>query len=272
MSSVDRAVPPDFLSYHRSLQTELDAIRNRVRNLIQHRATDGAFKEAALRNVIRRHIPEPLFAGTGFVVTREACSSQIDILVVDKSLPTLFQDGDLVIVTPEAARAAIEVKTTLIGQQAFQQAFSTHAANQSLCFPSRNLARNQLWTGLFAYNAVANQERNLLLALKRAADETRMPVKCVAYGSDVLIQFVNNYQVTQDVRISNGWICWNTPGLAASFFLTLLLDHFGQMSVYSDRAAWFPQQPTNRPTLFVRAYEEADVQEFPTVRSHGTIA
>jgi hypothetical protein len=60
---------PDFLAFHRSLCDELKAIKDRVRNLIQHWPTDGAFKESALRSVLRRHLPESVYIGTGFVVT-----------------------------------------------------------------------------------------------------------------------------------------------------------------------------------------------------------
>jgi hypothetical protein len=41
-------MPSDFFSYHRSLVAELDAVKHRIRTLIQHWPTDGAFKEAAL--------------------------------------------------------------------------------------------------------------------------------------------------------------------------------------------------------------------------------
>ena len=263
MSSAGEAVRPDFLSYHRSLQAELDAIRDRVRSLIQHWPTDGAFKEAVLRNVIRRHLPEPLFVGTGFVVTQEARSSQIDILVVDKSLPTLFQDGDLVIVTVDAARAAVEVKTSLNGQQGLYGAFAKLASNGALCSQYRNLVPRPLWTGLFVYDAAPNQEGNLLRALRSAADEKGVRVDCVAYGSDVLISFVTKHQVMQD---GNGWICCNMPGLAPALFLSLLLNHFAQPSVFFDRTAWFPPQAADRPPLFIRADDGADVQEFPSLR------
>jgi len=107
---------PDFLAYHKSLNAELVAIKDRVRNLVpRHWPTDGLFKESVLRHVLRRHLPESLFVGTGFIVTEQTCSRQIDVLVLDKQRPRLFCDGDLAIATPDAVRAAIEVKTGLDG-------------------------------------------------------------------------------------------------------------------------------------------------------------
>jgi hypothetical protein len=86
---------PDFKAYHRSVSDELYSVKNRIRNLVRHWGTDGEAKEVALRSVLRRHLPESVIVGRGFVVTPEASSTQIDILVVDASKPTLFKDGDL---------------------------------------------------------------------------------------------------------------------------------------------------------------------------------
>ncbi len=69
-----------------------------------HFQTDGEYKEAALRTVLRRHLPLSLIVGRGFVVTPHDSSSQLDLLIVDGSKPTLFRDGDLVFVTPDCVR------------------------------------------------------------------------------------------------------------------------------------------------------------------------
>lgn|GEM_PF-6627972 len=55
-------------AYHESVTDELDAIKNRIRNLVTHWATDGEWKEAALRSVLRRHLPSSVFVGRGFVM------------------------------------------------------------------------------------------------------------------------------------------------------------------------------------------------------------
>src|SRR5262245_16534154 len=100
---------PDFLSYHKSLTDELHSLKNRIRDIVRHWPTDGEQKEVALRTVLRRHLPESIIVGRGFIVTRDQASTQIDLLIVDGNAPTLFKDGDLMIVTPDAVRAIIEV-------------------------------------------------------------------------------------------------------------------------------------------------------------------
>ena len=52
----------------------------------------------------------------GFVVSEHETSTEIDILIIDRDRPTLFKDGDLVIVSADAVRAMLEVKTNLDGQ------------------------------------------------------------------------------------------------------------------------------------------------------------
>ena len=121
----------DFLAYHQSLAAELNAVKDRVRHLIRHWPTDGSFKESVLRSVLRRHLPESLFIGTGFIVTATDCSTQIDLLIVDKEHPRLFWDGDLIIVTPEAVKAVIEVKTGLDGPSAIEETITALAVNKN---------------------------------------------------------------------------------------------------------------------------------------------
>ncbi len=106
----------DLIRYHKSITSELDSVKNRIRNLVSHRLTDGEWKEAALRAVLRRHLPEGSFVGRGFVVGREYSSTQIDLFVLRPEKPMLFRDGDFAIVTPDAPGAIVEVNTRLRGE------------------------------------------------------------------------------------------------------------------------------------------------------------
>lgn len=101
--------------YFRSISTELDSLKNRVRHLIrnQHWQTDGEWKESVLRTLIPRSAPLNMTVGRGFIVDRDRSSTQIDILIYDNSYPVLYKDGDLVFISPSACRAVIEVKTSV---------------------------------------------------------------------------------------------------------------------------------------------------------------
>ena len=99
--------------YFRSLGSEVEALKSRVRDLKDstHWLTDGEWKESVLRSVLRRNLPESVGVGRGFVVAEFQSSHQLDVLVYERSAPVLFRDGDLVFVTPDAVLGIIEVKS-----------------------------------------------------------------------------------------------------------------------------------------------------------------
>src|SRR5688500_4396773 len=105
----------DTQAHFKSLAAEITAVKDHVQNLIgsAHWPTVGAWKETVLRSILRRHLPPALQIGSGFVISENGRSNQIDVLIYDDSGPVLFRDGDLVIVTPDVVRAAIEVKTRI---------------------------------------------------------------------------------------------------------------------------------------------------------------
>src|SRR5688572_11633847 len=102
----------DPAEYFESLTSEMGALKNRVRQMIgdAHWQTDGEWKETVLRNVLRRHVPNNVGVGRGFVISPIRPSAQIDILLYDTGKPVLYRDGDLVVVTADAVLGLIEVK------------------------------------------------------------------------------------------------------------------------------------------------------------------
>jgi len=93
----------DTQAHFNSLAAEITAVKDRVQNLIgsAHWPTVGAWKETVLRSILRRHLPPALQIGSGFVISENGQSNQIDVLIYDDSGPVLFRDSDLVIVTFE---------------------------------------------------------------------------------------------------------------------------------------------------------------------------
>src|SRR4051812_30392716 len=102
---------PDYVLYHQSIAAEFAAVKGRLNQLIGNRENLGEYREVILRSVLRRHLPANLHVGSGFIVTQHAISPQLDLLIIDRSKPVLFQDGDFLVVTPENVRAVVEVKT-----------------------------------------------------------------------------------------------------------------------------------------------------------------
>jgi hypothetical protein len=262
MSTEQPAHIADFLKYQQSMAAELDAIKDRVRHLIQHWATDGAFKEAALRNVLRRHLPESLQIGTGFIVnSRGICSSQIDLLIVDRNYPTLFKDGDLLIVTPSAVRTIVEVKTTLTGPAAIQEALNKLAACRAVCEGSPEA--HQIVVGLFIYDSAQNQGMNFLRAIQSVRDEHRGVIHVIANGpNELALAHPRRFELPNGADVSGSWSYWQVPGLAPTHLLGAILHGVLENELYFNPAAWSPGQPANKPLCYIDP-KTNEILEYP---------
>ncbi len=240
----------NFLAYHQSLATELTAVKDRVRNLIQHWPTDGAFKESALRIVLRRHLPETLQVGTGFNVSRcGECSTQIDLLIVDRSYPTLFKEGDLLIVTPSAVRAIIEVKTKL-SQNKFQKVLDNVAKCKLLCWES--LTYNKIFTGLFVYESAKNdQSKNLNRAVKKVNDAKLGYIDAISYGHDIFGMLHEWFELPDRPRLQNVWVLWRVPDMAPGYFISSILGKLLASAIIDDGEVWAPIQIGNNPIAYI---------------------
>ena len=227
--------PPDFAAFHRSLSDELYAVKDRIRNLVLHWGTDGASKEVALRSVLRRHLPKSVVIGTGFIVSEKYSSTQIDILIVDASKPMLFSDGDLIIVTPDAVRAIIEVKTELRTKSAASIVLRKMSEIESQCY--KLTRRNSIWTGLFIYEAVPEAAVRLLGGLREARRSTLRPIRSVCCGRDIFIRYWDKGNVMTKVPV---WHAYELEGMAPSYFIGNLIDSISELDESVAGFAWFP--------------------------------
>lgn len=139
----------DFKRFQESITKELDTIKDRVRNLIGNAnwGDEGRYKEAILRNVIRKFLPTNLSLGTGFVIKKNnsgiEISKQIDIIVYDNTIPVLFSEGDFVITTKENVKAIIETKTEIRNGD-LQKIIEKAKRN-------REVIKKEIFNGIFSY-------------------------------------------------------------------------------------------------------------------------
>jgi hypothetical protein len=107
----------DARAFQESITNELDIIKNRVRNLIgdRHWGEEGRYKEAVLKNILRKHLPKNISVGTGFIVDieQDTISKQLDIIIYDNTYPLLFSEGDFIITTLKNVRGIVEVKSNI---------------------------------------------------------------------------------------------------------------------------------------------------------------
>ena len=227
-------IRPDPKEFQKSITEELNIIKDRVRNLIgdTHWGEEGRYKEAILRNVIRRFLPSNLSIGTGFVIKNKTrISSQTDIIIYDNTIPVLFSEGDFVITTHKNVRGIIEVKTRIDGYSGLQESIQKARENGKL------IGKN-IFNGIFSYEYEGDIERSTSIdqAIKRANGY----VNHVSLGPDVFIKFWKKgvWRIEDEENCQNGFYkIYKIENLSFSYFISNLLE-FTCSSKLSDRW-WF---------------------------------
>ncbi|SHM75765.1 DUF6602 domain-containing protein [Chitinophaga sp. CF418] len=145
-----------LIEYHKTTSKELLALTNKVRNLINHWGEDGRYKEAVLKNVIRRFLPEKFTIANGFVIKQtenrgeHLSSRQIDLIIYDDASPVLFKEGDFVILTPDAVRGIIEIKANL-QNQGVRDILLQANENGQFIFSGKEDKSQKFFNGIFSY-------------------------------------------------------------------------------------------------------------------------
>ena len=242
----------DVKQHFRSLSNELNAVKNRVRQLLSDEdynnwQTDGEWKESALRTVLNRHLPNSVEALRGFILTEESSSTQIDILLYDNSKPVLFRDGDLVFVTPDAVLGIIEVKSSIGSPQQLNRFLSKLADNTELAVNPRlgGYVHLNFFSGLFSYeNDLANGgEGRILEELSESArrDYHRV-VNHLTVGSSVFARFWDRDPEGNDTGQYHRWHLYDLQELAFGYFINNVIHAVSDMSVSMNRSLYFPEE------------------------------
>ena len=244
----------DFVKYHQQLSAEFQATQDQIRDLIgdAHWPTDGERKEVILRKVLRDRLPESIRVGRGFFCDPDGPSNQLDVLVTSAGLPTLFRDGDLVIVTPDCVKAIIEVKTNVENSDLTDIIFKL----------GENISRARVyspdaWAGLFIYNGLGNKTRHvdvqaksqaLLDALQGASEgQEKQVVDCVSWGPNLFSRYWPRNEIPASSRLRDaGWHTYFFKGehknLAPSYFIGNLVMRLSGAQNNGMGFAWFPIQ------------------------------
>ena len=229
------------IEYFRSISEELDAIKNRIRNLMDnpHWLTDGEIKEAILRNVIKRYMPENIKVGKGFIFSDDRCSSQIDILIYDTAYPVLFKEGDLVFVTPDAVKGIIEVKS-LANSNVLVNAFEKLANNASL------INDTNCFIGLFSYEVESLRHQTVLekLQLKVNGNMNNI-INHVCLGETNFYKFWFD-SPNNNINEVKKWHAYELEKLAPAYFINNLLNYCSNGSIGLNQNAWFPLDSKER--------------------------
>lgn len=226
--------------YFQSLSSELASLKNRVRSFIRdkHWQTDGEWKESVLRTFLRRHLPKSVEIGRGFVITENQPSRQIDILIYDSNKPILFQDGDLVFVTPDAVLGIIEVKTSL-DNSSFLNAVQNISSNAFLI--QQNSPKKRVY-GLFSYeDNTTNIQNNLETLANVAKENSKKVVHCISLGKSRFIRYWNLDPVTGK-KVVNRWHAYDLIDMAPAYFIHNIIEEICPQSVDENKMLWYPAE------------------------------
>jgi hypothetical protein len=229
----------DVERYFTDLGNELESLKDRVRHYIDdaHWLSDGEWKESVIRTILRRHLPSSVGVGRGFAINVNEPSTQIDVLLYDRSKPVLFQDGDFVIVTTDSVRGAIEVKTKLRRKKDLRSAINGLSAISRFINPMNTRKENQFF-GLFCYEEPEFRTRHTLGILQECVDgQYGRIVNCLSLGKDYFVRF---WQPTSPHV--NMWHAYSIKNMARAYFIHNVIDHLCPEWTKQNENIWYPEE------------------------------
>lgn len=151
-----------FNSWSKRLICQSDIVRDLIGDA--HWLSDGHHKECLIKDFLCEYLPTAVDIGTGFVKPPRPdvnCSCELDVLVHDISKFTPYHNqGGLAVVTPGAAIAHIEVKTSFKAstvEDALYKIISTRL------LVSRFSKEDMLWSGICFYTGTSEKEVSSIL-------------------------------------------------------------------------------------------------------------
>jgi hypothetical protein len=182
-------------------------------------------------------LAQSLEVGRGFVCAESKTSTQIDILITHRDKPTLFRDGETLLVTPDAVACLIEVKTSINSD--LEGILGKLADNAHIV----RTANPNCVVGLFVYNPFTSQDshQELLTHVHAASegDEKRV-VNWIAAGPDLFVRYWENGSEVFSPVDGAVWHSYDLEELAHAYFVSNVVwdtcsDNDRQMQY-----AWFP--------------------------------
>ena len=166
-----------------------------------------------IKNYSKTTYPKFFKIGRGFVINREEVSKQIDILIYDSSKPILYQDGDLVFVTPDAAKVIIEVKSNL-NYHSFEETIGNICYNAEVV---RSYGSNTRYFGLFSYdNEMRDINRILSILQEKVNGNQRRIIKHLSLGNSKFIRYWHN-NPSDPNTLHQKWHAYNLEDKAPAY-------------------------------------------------------
>ena len=223
--------------YFQTITQELASQKDRLEYFIRHWLTIGEFRETILRNVLRRHLPQSIGIGKGFILTSETTSTQTDIIFYDTTKPVLFKEGELLILTPDAVLGAIEVKKRVTRTE-LEEALTK--LSDIVEMTRHNITPK--FFGLFAYENSVDADP-LLSAIKASVrGSDRRIINCVSIGESLFARYWPYNPDGSSRQRYDRWHAYNLQMKAPAYFLMNVVSHLCRKSVDEFESLWFPTE------------------------------
>lgn len=234
-------MPINLKEYHISTTKELLAQKDRVRNLVIHHGEDGKYKEAILKSILRKMLPERYLVATGFVVQQNEHrgehnhSSQIDIIIYDRDYPVLFKEEDFVIVTADAVKAIIEVKANASAQQIKNVVIKANENGKFIYSAKNSIEKEKLFfNGIFSFEHHKN----------RSIENEAIKIRQENTDSEFQKYMVNHFCLNHDYFVKywdeqDKYELYKLENLSFSFFISNLLNYLTNRTIEDNNFIWF---------------------------------
>ena len=219
----------DALKFQKSITKELDVTKDRVRNLIADAnwGEEGRYKEAILRNTIKKFLPSHISIGTGFILKdrrnlydrpleRDDVSNQIDIIFYNNTCPPLFFEGDFIITNSTNVKGIIEVKST-IDSVKLRNSIKKGDSNGEII-------NDDIFNGIFVFEY---NNRMTIDILKKILCKSQGRVNHIAFGTDFFIRLWNRKIPDLHPNINcdkKFYGFYEIPELAFSYFISNAIE------------------------------------------------
>ncbi|MBY6053432.1 DUF6602 domain-containing protein [Cytobacillus firmus] len=209
----------NYEEYHKSISDEFLASKNRVRYFIgnAHWGEDGRYKEVLLMNYLKKVLPSNVSIGTGFVKKGDRITSQIDLIIYNNSIPTLFSEGDFVIALSESVIGIIEVKSNI----------SSTNVEEIIEKSNKNgtLIGENIFNGVFSFDSKFSfsQDRELAESIRTALLTHNGSINHLSFGANNFIKYwaTGNPDEEDSIRCFSFYYLQN---LSYGYFISNLIE------------------------------------------------
>lgn len=238
----------DTIEFHKSTTKELLAIKDRVRNLINHWGEDGRYQEAVIKTMIQRFLPEKFRIGSGFIVRQtnergdHEPSKQIDLIIYDTACPILFKENDFVILTADSVLGIIEVKANATNQ-GLLHIIKKANENGRFVFDAKADKTKPIFNGVFSYNSTVNNIDTIMNAISlpwAELQDNEYRQKFIVNHISLNQHWFYKFWEQKYSDNQNPHCLYEIRELSFSFFISNLMDWISGTSVTENSHLWFP--------------------------------